>query len=350
MTINFTVSGNTIQLNREEVEKRLIGLRNAKKSTHLIKTDLSVEKMGFFKKICWIILRIFPSIRNKTFQTNLNETTLNLTSLEIAVSEDPRLTALVNECFEVLKQKKNESSKTHTKIQWTTQGLFNGPNWKRRSKRYLKQLQKKAPEGITFNKKKLSWLTLGGNCTAISLNFIRLYLEKIQGSQPDLDLDIPLKGRLKKIARVSKWGGGWLEMRAQQNAFNCIEVTNRSRADHVSTKVEAIANFHDLKTDYTSRTFDILKDLKSDLLSVTDTLEEGIYFLRVIQPADNEKLEVKGHSMVFLRTSEGDYFFDPNKGLEKIEGDTNERILAHLKHNYKRFGITQASFHKIVQK
>ena len=153
--------------------------------------------------------------------------------------------------------------------------------------------------------------------------------------------------RIKKITHSYKWGRNRFKMRAQQGAFNCIEISEDASLDPIVSKIQALANFHDLKVERASPTFDILKELKSKFTKNIGELSEGIYFLRVIKPEDNEKLEARGHSMVLLRTSGGDYFFDPNKGLEKIEENTEDRLFEHLKHDLKRFGISQATFLKV---
>ncbi|ADI37417.1 putative uncharacterized protein [Waddlia chondrophila 2032/99] len=339
MTVNFTFSGKNDQLSHEELESRLIALRNAKKSTHIIKTDLTVKKFNIVSRIVWICLSFFPSLRNSLFDTNLTLTRKYLEQLDPQASSG-RMSSLLSEVFEIVNPSPDKPKSKKKRLIKTSQGIFNGLNWRVRSERYVKKLNEECPPAIQFNTGKLSWATIGGNCSAIALDVINHFLRSSDKQ--------PVEKRLKKIIKKFRSGGDLIEMRARQGAFNCIEFKNISSSDPIIQKIQALAKFHSLSAVESTPAFDLLKDLKQSFSEIANSLNSGVYLLRIIKPSENEKKEVHGHSMVLIRCNEGDYFFDPNKGLEKIESLLDERLFEHLKHNYKRFEISQATFIKIT--
>jgi len=276
------------------------------------------------------------------FHTNIEQTRDLLSQLAPQISDYHRLTLLLKETLQVVESKPEKRPSLYRRLQKASQGPCSGINWRPKSKSYLKKLQADSPSTIGFNAEKLSWTTRGGNCTAIALEFIERYFNS--------DSSESAESRLKRIAKSLKFGGNIREMRARQGAFNCIEVKNSSAMTGTAEKVGALLNFHDFKLINQSNTFDLLDDLRPKLSGILSSMDWGIYFMRDIKPANNDKLEEHGHSMVLIRTRGGDFFFDPNKGLEKIEAQgLEERVFEHLKHNYKRFEISQATFFKVVR-
>lgn len=339
MTVYFTYSEKNYQFSHEELKSRLIALRNANRSAYLIKANLSVAKFNFFTRIVWICLHYFQNLRNSLFKTDLTQVREIFEQLKPQVSDSSELTSFFYEALEVIEPKKELPPQAYKLLRKSSQGYCSGLNWRPSSEHCLKKLNDNSSSGVKFNPEKLSWFTTGGNCSAIALDVINRYAESLKKSP-----DEPIENKLLRIVKHYRKGGNIWKMRARQGAFNCIELSNQTDSQHVLHKISALAKFHDLSTSGSSPTFDLLQDSRSLFRNTTSNLAVGTYLLRVIKPENNEKMENCGHSMALFRTHVGDFFFDPNKGLEKIESRLHDRLFEHLKDNYVKFDISQATF------
>lgn len=200
-----------------------------------------------------------------------------------------------------------------------------GPTHYQEMMKTFRKIQNSEEPGVHFNQARLVNYLYGGTCTAMALGFIEDYL---QSSEKDL--------QQRLINTMTNYTISGETYRAQQIAFNTIErKEDPSCEDFKRAKVQSLVNFKDLEIDYASQDMqldDILAHpemFKNEI----EKLPEGIYFLRILRPSKNYKLEHWGHSTVYIKNKlQGDYFYDPNYGLTEIaEGETTAFFEKHLK-------------------
>lgn len=203
------------------------------------------------------------------------------------------------------------------------------------------KLTARAPLGIEFNASKIDSFVFGGTCSAMSLAFIKNYFAAVEKHLNIKESLLSLEPLLKTSC---------LKMRNRQLAFNTIEVVKSiPRLDYAKEKVESLARYYGFHITFASEMVDTqsdnyLEQLKSTLAS----MPEGVYFVRILKPSENEKLEERGHSMVYIRSSQGSYYYDPNNGAMDLSDQNHAEIIAKsFAFCYSIFGVTQARFYQL---
>jgi hypothetical protein len=193
--------------------------------------------------------------------------------------------------------------------------------------RVLEKLQERPASGIFFDAGIYHGCpSIIGTCTAMSLEFASTYFRLRKelkhmspGSEPFLDKLRLLSGIFEKSSE---------EMRSRQAAYSSITVDRTVDMDISRSKIESCIKYHDFETDYCSREVDITD---ADLLQhEINALPLGVYFVRMLMPRDNHKLEARGHSMIYVHEEDVKFFYDNNCGLEKISkmsSDSNGLLL-----------------------
>ena len=202
--------------------------------------------------------------------------------------------------------------------------------------------------GIQFNQKKVVDNVVGGTCTAMSLEFLDSYLkaEKISKENANEQSDMLLKHLINIGQKLSSSSE---EMRNRQAAYNTIEVTTENNAiDYSKNKIQSLANFHSLEINYSSSEIDIEKlNNENELSKEIDVLQEGAFLIRILKPANNEKLEEEGHSLVYIKEHGLGFFYDPNFGVIDIPSLEHSKILFKgLTSCFHSFGISKARFYR----
>ncbi len=210
------------------------------------------------------------------------------------------------------------------------------------------KLQAHRSNGIQFNQKKVSPSVEGGTCTAMSLEFLDSYFKtkKITIEQPDARSDM-LVDHLIRLGR--NFSSSSQEMRDRQAAYNTIEVKlNGSEIDYSRNKVQSVANYHSLSIDYSSPEIDLAKlDDESSISKEVNALPEGAFFIRILKPANNEKLEEHGHSLVYIKERGLGLFYDPNYGVRNLSPSRHSKILFKgFKSCFESFGVNKARFYR----
>ena len=83
--------------------------------------------------------------------------------------------------------------------------------------------------------------------------------------------------------------------------------------------------------------FDCLDDssaIPTDAQIIIDTINKlsfGRFLIRGITPEDNHKQEMKGHSMAFIKSSQGDFYFDPDFGAMVLLSNTGVNVAEIIK-------------------
>ncbi|NGX38591.1 MAG: hypothetical protein K1000chlam2_01765 [Chlamydiae bacterium] len=242
-----------------------------------------------------------------------------------------------------------------------TQGLCNGDTQKKRVQEIFNQLEKDQPIGIKYNKSGIKGSVKDGNCSSMSLDFAHEYLKMKR--EHEITEHIPLKSLVDRIKifaeryNFPQWERNALvqEFMNRQEAFNCIEVDRSQKGvDFSLAKVQSIANVHFFKISHSSSEFtyndDNPKNTKNILAQEISNLPTGVHLLRSIISSDNNKLEERGHTMIFIKEEQGTFFYDPNFGVDLIKGDVIAEIFDVLKQNYRLFKVRQTRFYTLEEK
>lgn len=181
-------------------------------------------------------------------------------------------------------------------------------------------------KGIDFGPIEDNFL-YGGTCSAMALDFIEFYRTLKAQNDP---ADVFLK-KLKEMG-ARRYRRSSAEMRARQAAFNCIRVDLAESEDPSKDKIQSLANFHDFKIDHFCEEF---KSNDPRLKEAVANLPYGVYLVRMRHPANNQKQELFGHSMVFVHDPEYTLFYDPNEGVENLSGIKDaEEWASHVVQTY----------------
>ncbi len=205
--------------------------------------------------------------------------------------------------------------------------------------------------GIQFNQEKIIDFLEGGTCTAMSLEFLDSYFnaKKINIKKPG-DRSGMLLDHLVKLNQ--KFSSSSEEMRNRQAAYNTIEVQLDSSlgdpVDYSKNKIQSLANYHSFVIDYSSSEIDINKlDHEAELSKEVEALPEGAFLVRILKPADNEKLEEHGHSLVYIKEHGLGLFYDPNYGARNLSSSEHPKILFEgFKSCFQSFGVSKARFYR----
>ncbi len=210
------------------------------------------------------------------------------------------------------------------------------------------KLQEKATPGIFFDPAIYrNCHSIRGTCTAMSLEFASTYfdlwrelMDVSPGSKVFLDKLRLVSGRFEKSSE---------EMRSRQAAYSSITVDRTVDMDVSRSKVESCITYHDFGIDYCSSEMDITDIAR--LQQEVDSFSDGVYFIRMLQPGDNHKLEARGHSMIYVHEEGLRLFYDNNWGLEKIpttNSATDGTLLCErLLNVHKQWDIPVVRFYRL---
>lgn len=209
---------------------------------------------------------------------------------------------------------------------------------------------------ISFREGKVSKIITGGNCSAMSLEFANAYIKcredllkkfiKVNTSSEErAELFLGAINKLGKDFQTSNE-----EMRIRQAAYNTIEVLPTEGAINNASKgkIQSIANYHNFKIDFT--TDEINAETLSNPEDVREyvSLPEGIYLLRIIKPAQNEKLEHYGHSTIYIKENDCQVFYDPNCGAYNLTGeDIASKFFTIFQRQWLMYEINKIRFHRL---
>lgn len=221
------------------------------------------------------------------------------------------------------------------------------------------RLLKQSTVRITFNASKISAIITGGNCSAIALQFAHSYISfkenlstkiaaRILIPQVKAATLLILIKRLGKIFRTSNE-----EMRTRQGAYNTIEVLpSVENIDFNKEKMQSIANYHNFEIDITTDEINsFMISQPEDIRDYVCSLPKGIYLLRILKPAENEKLEEYGHSTIYIQEGPVKVFFDPNRGAFNIsKGDIAKKFYAIFQSQLLQLNVSQVRFYRLSNK
>lgn len=210
------------------------------------------------------------------------------------------------------------------------------------AKNLQQKLLKKSPPGITFNEINSTDI-YGGTCSAMSLEFANQYFKIKQN---------PLLRSLRSniLSLENLFALSSIDFRTKQAAYNAIQVTQpKADLDHSRNKVQALANAYDFKIDYTSEEIDFSSDrAEKDFKKKIDQLPNGAYLVRMVSPADNEKLEHFGHSLIYIKEKGIQLGYDPCKGLMELGTAAPIKVeFQALNECYNTWGLNKTRFYRL---
>lgn len=140
-------------------------------------------------------------------------------------------------------------------------------------------------------------------------------------------------------------------MRTQQAAFNSIEVTPYAPGVDISkNKIQSLANLHNFKVDFASREIPVDRvDYERILKEEVAKLPNGLYLLRTIKPFNNEREELHGHSMIYVKDQQEGFFYDPNRGAKYMKNvDHLPKLSKVLVNCLHLFDTSVARFYRLA--
>jgi hypothetical protein len=191
----------------------------------------------------------------------------------------------------------------------------NGPVNLEMAESYFKILDKKKCEGIFFNNESMTSNLEFGTCSAMTIKFA----ERVLSYKAMLPNNHPLFfTSLKLLERDFKTSSEF--MRDLQAAMNTIEVDfDNESIDFSKNKVQSILNFSDIVIDSSSEEFDLNNDSYEKFRQLFGSMPDGVYFIRILEPSDNNALEAKGHSLLYIVEPGHKMLYDPNYGLFEMD-------------------------------
>ena len=207
------------------------------------------------------------------------------------------------------------------------------------------RLNQNSLKDIRFNQDKVTNTVTGGTCTAMALEFLHSYFQIKEECRRETSETL--------LERITQIGGNFasssLEMRTRQAAFNTIEIMRSDGArDYSREKMQSLVNYHSLVIDRASKELDVHAMSEDVVQETVEALPDGAFLVRILKPADNEKLEECGHSMVYIKEGELQLFYDPNYGAINLSLlNRSKNLFNKFKECLQQFQLNQARFYRL---
>ncbi len=228
--------------------------------------------------------------------------------------------------------------------------MASGPVDENQVKKIVEILNKKTIEitkVIDFKEDLIVKRLEGGSCSSIVFQISLVALRCLKSTNEAPKLREIVKNSVNDINKSSK--SGRQSIRNIQAAFNTISINTAEKVDKISQeKIKALVTYFDLKiVDSTEEC--LILETEEDKNSFSETinkLQNGVYLIRVIKKADNHKLEVQGHSTLYIKNSAEELYFDTQLGLYKING-AKDIIYTSICSAKRRFEIDCCTFYQL---
>ncbi len=214
--------------------------------------------------------------------------------------------------------------------------------------RLMEDLNQKAPSGIFFDPKHLEYQLSGGVCSAHSISFIK---DLLSSNEPSFH---------KRVIKCAQnYSTSSTTLRTHQAALNAISKVEDPPEDFMKAKIEALVALHNLEIDYASADNVFINSQqysdsgvdKSDFYNAVEKLPEGIFLIRAISKEDNHRGECYGHSMAFINSKDGQYFFDPSYGCTQIaSGEVKKKLYDCVAGQCSTWGLNYPRFYRLKLK
>lgn len=197
---------------------------------------------------------------------------------------------------------------------------------------------------IVFSPERLENPVTGGTCSAMAFEFADDYLRR-KGSMTAEEI-------FDEIG--SKYDSSSEKFRIHQAVFNTLHREDQyPRGDFMRNKIEAMLRFYDRYVIDSSEIVHIENPSAADIERAQEKIglflndyTEGVFVIRCIMFADNDKGESHGHSTILIRENGKTYFYDPNEGVYELPNDP-EALIAILKPMMEKWHIPYGRIYKI---
>lgn len=212
-----------------------------------------------------------------------------------------------------------------------------------RVQRICNTLNAHRPKGVFFNAMAIENQLHGGVCSSMAFDFVHQYLHtRTQSFSSPYQV-------VKEISH--RYRNASMEFMLNQSAFNTIE-TNRQEptVDFRKDKIAAMLKLYGRNVGHCSEEMD-LSSQRSDrqISQIMAQLHKGIFLMRSLQPAQNQREEVQGHSTVFVNEEKGMFFYDPNYGTMELQKNHAARIMHDLlQQAHRHFNIPHLRFYQVL--
>ncbi len=242
--------------------------------------------------------------------------------------------------FNIFSQSIKEKKETKVVLEGSQEGKIGATHYETMNQTF-RVISERAPPGVSFSANRLVNYLYGGTCSAMTFAFAR-----------DL-INSPIRSLHERIVTIMKdYKKSKEAFRAEQIAFNTIEKdTSIVVEDFKRAKVQSLANYYDMELDHASEEFTVDSILKNPeyFNQALETLPEGLYIVRILNPSTNFKEERWGHTTLYVKNKiEGDYFYDPNYGLIEIAtNETGAFFNKHFQELQRDWSINRPRFYRI---
>lgn len=212
----------------------------------------------------------------------------------------------------------------------------------------LESLSQNQSLGIHFNKANLTKELTGGACTSMSLKYLNTYfkIKKHCKNKPNYRTNV-INRLFEKRSRFESCSKN---MRNLQAALNTIEIIKAdTEADICKNKIQALINHHNFFIKSSSEEIDLMElDARNQFKKEVDRLPSGAYFLRILEPSENCRLEESGHSLIYTKEKGVDLFYDPNFGVRDLsQSEHSDVIFNRLKPCQEEFAVHKVRFYRV---
>ncbi len=221
---------------------------------------------------------------------------------------------------------------------------------------------------ISFNQARLKGNQIsGGSCSAIAFRVAKEALSVLKSLKENKELTPSSRERsfasqLSRFVQIQEQIATGeaaekkreqLEFRTEQMALNTITVDRKQSGNAVAEKVSAMAPFYGLKVVESSSELGVRGNdqLEAQLSKQTRSLKEGVYFLRIITEENNYKREQQGHSIVYIKTGDAEYYFDSQLGFYHLFPEVTKTNLIYnaLLSANQTYKVDVLSFHRLEE-
>lgn len=195
-------------------------------------------------------------------------------------------------------------------------------------------LEERKEKGILFNKALVTSKIEGGTCSAMAFDFLSKFI------------------KWSAIPDSKDYQGSSIEMAARQIAFNTIEIESPDlNLDYSFLKMQSLLNFHHLKIIHSSEPADIKAlGFQTHFKNIFNALPNGLFAVRLLEKANNKKLEVKGHTVIVIKYEDHTLFYDPNEGLIYFNCSIAEKLIRRFIQTFLIYGVHEIRFYQIEKR
>lgn len=206
-------------------------------------------------------------------------------------------------------------------------------------------LNYRRPRGVKFNLNNLTGNLQGGACSAMAVAFLKQFIAR-QAQNPAGAQDI-IKSIPNKLTGASSEN-----MRVIQAAYNQIERDPENVADDFErAKIDALLGYRNLDTSFRGEPIVMTQgQAKEQFIQQIAAMADGAFMLRLNLPSNNVKGEECGHSMVLIKEGNRLFFYDPNTGVDLLEGDDGSYLFDKLTAIKNIWGLSVLNIYGVKQK